>query len=997
MSLHHARIPVRVVLFCCLVLTAGPQVFAQGSGTVRGKIMDKSTGDPLPGAHVVVVGTSLGAATSLDGAYVIHAVPAGPCKVKASYVGYADDVMDVQVVAGAAVEMNFKLKAQVIEGETVVITAQAQGQNAAINQQLSSNTISNVVSGARIKELPDVNAAESIGRLPGVAINRSNGEASSVVIRGLSPKYNAVTVNGVPLPATGGDDRSVDLSLVSSNILDGIELKKANTPDMEASALGGTVDLKLKEAPVDPIVNVSAQAGYNRIHDDYGNYAFTGNYGQRFLDGDLGVIASINSDRYNRSADKFSASYTAHDINGQQTPGLQGVTLRDEAIIRKRAGGSLLLDYAIPFGKASVNGFFNQLEPNSTLRINQPDAEHNSHYYGFEQSKAKTNVFTVSLGLKQDFDLFKYDVNFSRAGTAFDDPDHRVWGFAQENAAFAGASMFTQPFDLPQLETIDSAHTGFQSAYINSTKRWEYQNSAQLNIQVPFRVTDDVTGYLKFGGTYRWLDRRNDETQWGRDGLQYGSNGSVSAALTVALRRAAAMYPNDYNWNADSTLTRTYGVLPITRFLDGKYDRSNFLDGNWPQKMVANFDLLNKFTDAMSGTSEWKYYGVGSLGRDYAGAERYQAAYVMTELKYSDLVTLIPGVRWERYSSAYHGQVFRDVKVSNIEQDPTDLQYIYVERDNQFLLPMVHLIVAPSEWLKIRLARTETLTQPDYMMYAPITSMNSNNNYCRAANSLLKPARSYNWDASISVFNNDIGLLSVSGFYKDVYDLIMQTTIYYKQPQASDDPGIPLPDGLNIPKSWLAANSFQLDTYTNNAARAIYKGFEVEWQTHFWYLPSVFKGIVLNVNYSRIWSQTYKDYYSVVPTNILIPGHRPPLYRNALIQYSQFATMPDQPGHTVNVSIGYDYEGFSGRLIYLYQSGRTTFLANKPEYDSYTEAYSRFDIALQQKIGWGLQVYANLNNLNNRHDQTHEGYTTLYPTYQEYYGFTMDVGVRFSL
>jgi hypothetical protein len=299
--------------------------------------------------------------------------------------------------------------------------------------------------------------------------------------------------------------------------------------------------------------------------------------------------------------------------------------------------------------------------------------------------------------------------------------------------------------------------------------------------------------------------------------------------------------------------------------------------------------------------------------------------------------------------------------------------------------------------MKIRLARTETLTQPDYMMYAPITSMNSNNNYCRAANSLLKPARSYNWDASISIFNNDIGLLAVSGFYKDVYDLILQSTIYYKSPQSTDDPGIPLPEGLNIPQSWLASNSFQIDTYTNNAARAIYKGFEIEWQTHFWYLPSILRGLVLNVNYSRIYSQTYKDVFNVVPTDILIPGHRPPLYRNALVQTSTYATMPDQPGHTVNVSFGYDYEGFSGRMIFLYQSGRTTFIANKPEYDSYAWEYYRFDMTLQQKIGWGLQVFANLNNLNNRHDQSYEGYTTLYPTYLEYYGFTMDVGVRFSL
>jgi outer membrane cobalamin receptor len=285
------------------------------------------------------------------------------------------------------------------------------------------------------------------------------------------------------------------------------------------------------------------------------------------------------------------------------------------------------------------------------------------------------------------------------------------------------------------------------------------------------------------------------------------------------------------------------------------------------------------------------------------------------------------------------------------------------------------------------------------MMYAPITSMNSYNSYSRAANSLLKPAHSYNWDLSISVFDNDIGLLSLSGFYKDVYDLILQTTINYTAPQGSDDPGYKeqLPQGLNIPDRWLNTASFQIDTYTNNPARAIYKGFEIEWQTHFWYLPSVLQGIVLNANYTRIYSQTYKQLFKVVTTDILIPGHRPPIYRKALVEYSRPSRMPDQPAHTVNVSVGYDYEGFSARLIFLYQSDRTSFIAREEERDTYVSDYYRWDLTLQQKIGWGLQVFANLNNLNNRHDETYVGYSMDNPSYLEYYGFTMDLGVRFSL
>jgi len=143
---------------------------------------------------------------------------------------------------------NFQLTGQAILGDEVIVTAQARGQNAAITQQLNSNTISNIVASDRIKELPDASAAESIGRLPGVSIDRYNGEATGIAIRGLAPKYNTVTVNGVTLPATDRENRSVDLSLISSNLLDGIEVKKANTPDMDADALGGTIDLRFKRS-----------------------------------------------------------------------------------------------------------------------------------------------------------------------------------------------------------------------------------------------------------------------------------------------------------------------------------------------------------------------------------------------------------------------------------------------------------------------------------------------------------------------------------------------------------------------------------------------------------------------------------------------------------------------------------------------------------------------------------------------------------------------------
>ena len=156
----------------------------------------------------------------------------------------------MQVKANSTLSLDIILKSNVIElGGEAVITAQREGQIAAINQQLTADAIKNVVSAERIKEVPDANAAESVGRLPGIALGRSGGEGNKVIVRGLSPKYSTISINGVSLPAAGSsDDRSTDISMISNENLSGIEVFKALTADMDADAIGGVVNLQLAKA-----------------------------------------------------------------------------------------------------------------------------------------------------------------------------------------------------------------------------------------------------------------------------------------------------------------------------------------------------------------------------------------------------------------------------------------------------------------------------------------------------------------------------------------------------------------------------------------------------------------------------------------------------------------------------------------------------------------------------------------------------------------------------
>lgn len=149
-----------------LIYFVSSAALAAESGTVQGYVRDVQTHEPLPGANVLILGTTMGASTGLNGNFVIPTVPSGSYMIRATYVGYETKEMSLNVKSNATVTINFYLEAVGVKGKEVVVTAQASGQSAAINQQLASNQIVSVVSAARIQELPDANAAESVEGYP---------------------------------------------------------------------------------------------------------------------------------------------------------------------------------------------------------------------------------------------------------------------------------------------------------------------------------------------------------------------------------------------------------------------------------------------------------------------------------------------------------------------------------------------------------------------------------------------------------------------------------------------------------------------------------------------------------------------------------------------------------------------------------------------------------------------------------------------------------------
>ncbi|HQG44339.1 MAG TPA: carboxypeptidase-like regulatory domain-containing protein, partial [bacterium] len=282
-------------------------LYAQG--TLTGVVLDSAKADPLIGANVYLVGTALGSVTDIEGKYRIVNVPEGSYTLRISYIGYRTRNLRVQVAAGQTLQRNIRLVSDVAKGISVDVTAQAIGQVAAINQQISAKTIVNVISEEKIQELPDANAAESIGRLPGVSILRSGGEANKVILRGLEDKFTVITVDGVKIPPTDATSRGVDLSTLSQSSLAGIELYKAQTPDKDGDALAGSINLVTKKAPENRELRLTMKGGYNRLEKSAEQYDASFHYGERFFNSLIGVQLAGNLERRVRSNEQIDVNY----------------------------------------------------------------------------------------------------------------------------------------------------------------------------------------------------------------------------------------------------------------------------------------------------------------------------------------------------------------------------------------------------------------------------------------------------------------------------------------------------------------------------------------------------------------------------------------------------------------------------------------------------------------------------------------------------------------
>ena len=952
------------------------------AATIKGKVSDKETNDGLAAANVLIKGTSLGTAANLEGNYVINNVPPGMYTLVVTYIGYVTVEAEVEVHGSGTVEKNVALSAEAVEGtEVVTVTAQAAGQIEAINQQISSNTITNIVSSAKIHELPDADAATALSRLPGLSL--MNGD--QIVIRGIEAKQNLVLVNGIQLPSTDVNTRATNLGFFSANMLSGIEVTKVVTPDMDANTIGGVVNLRLREAPSGLHFDVMSQGGLNHQERSFNNYKFWASVSNRYFNDKLGVFLQGNADRSDGGQDRTDATYELYEAMpyGEAPYRMNALTFKDQQNVISSYGGSLIMDYKLPQGKIMLQNTISFGENDNASHNFEVNLQNNRLIYSLNRDKYDRKLISNALQTEYNFGALKTNLTLSHSysdrstairygdagdNTNFTNSSNAVFG-VDENGnpiSYADLRNTITPKDVYDLPYDTDDYLGARASdwtVIRDVAFHQHIYNTQLDFSLPVSFTDNLTSTFKFGGKFIRTTRENDLDRW------YKRSGDED------------FYSNVRYFIPGDTLTNE-NRLKFTDIMDTDYDRGKYyLDGKYDFNYGFNVDMLDDFyTKARDGWGQ-AVHKQGTVQDDFHGEEIFTAGYLMGTFNIGPKLTLIGGGRFEHYNMDYKASNFYCTHPVDGNGRLMDTLNTAERNDDQFF-PNAQARYKFTDWADLRLAYSQTVSRPDYRAILPRTIFSPGSPQTTSGNPKLNPAISKNLDAFMSFYSNKVGLFTIGGFYKRIEDVFFQTNIVYQNLSYYTSN---FPDDTFWYSQYTVVNgdtsripppvaSEVITTYLNNPNPAYVKGLEFDWQTTFWYLPIPWNSLVLNVNYTRVSSEM--DYQQLrnlpIDTTYIDPiTHRK---MTKIIGYSTIDTIRtarllNQGNDVVNVALGYDYKGFSGRISFNMQGNVITSVGTRPEEDQFTGNIYKWDFTLKQKLPIeGLSV--SLSGVNIFHNPT---------------------------
>ncbi|TVP54552.1 MAG: TonB-dependent receptor [Gemmatimonadales bacterium] len=919
-----------------LAFTAVPAASQEAvgqAGEIRGQVTATEDGRPLTGVQVSIEGGQR-AQTNARGQYRLRNVQPGQHTVRTDYMGYQSGTTTVSVEAGQTVVHDFALAIQALRLEGVDVVGTRWGSEAdALNRQRTALSIQNVISADQIQRFPDPQAAEAIRRLPGVASFDHRGEPQSVFVRGMAPGMNTVTMDGERLPTTGLADRETSLMGLPAEMLSSMELSKAITPDMDADAAGGTINL-VTRSPLGEgrFLNVSAGGGTH--HHGLGpNAQASAVYGNRV--GDLGVLLRASFRRNDMMMDDIRHFWGTEDFGNGEEDVLDQLRLGAYRTQRDRLALSGRLDYNLSDETSVfVRGLFNRFDKlgkREQFRVRPESGDHVERGMvtgGRLETIGRRNqmtelLSTIGVGGETVLGAFTVDLSASLGYGEHDQPyqeylNHRIGGVdlrydisntrrADWEIVNGNPDDFFAPGNIPFLR------------YENRTDRVTDRDiNTRINFTRPFGRAG-AQGELKFGG--RYFQKEKDRDYWVRRSFPESGHGILLSATAAGsehrpiLGRYRIGHPVD--WGLGGPL-----VNQISGILEEDIDRTREI----------------------------------SDSQNYEASESVVASFMMTSLDWGEWA-LLGGVRAERTSTSYVGNQ------TTFDENGSWVGTEALQEGNDYLnfFPMVHLRYRMSDRTNFRLAWTNALARPNFTELAPTEFINHDARRISRGNPALDPSLIRNVDLLFEHYFEPLGLVSGGVFYKQMNDFFFD--------QLDRIEGGEL-DGYEVRQ-------------TQNGSTADLYGVEIAWQQRLTFLPGVLSGLGIYANYTYTTSNAeLRDVTREVPLPRQIPH-----VLNAAVSWERgpfetVVTMNHRSEYLFDVST----EQVSDHRSHLF-----------PSMDRFLEAQTQFDVSAQYQLPWaGSTAFLEVKNITNSPQTWYDGSPEFHfrSSYNHAWGL---LGLRLSL
>lgn len=237
---------------------------------LKGTAVDSISKERLTGANITLTnsrqGTSQATASGLDGTFVFNKLSKGEYQIQLAFIGY--QTITRRITINDDTEELFTLSLDATNIAEINVNAQYRGTDSeARDLEKRSPNVLNVISAKQIELSPDITVANVVQRVSGLSIERnSSGDPQYAIVRGMDKRYNNTLINGIKIPSPDNENRFIPLDIFPAVFLERLEVYKSLTANMEADAIGGTVNMVMKSAPSSFLLNGDIQIGYNQMN-----------------------------------------------------------------------------------------------------------------------------------------------------------------------------------------------------------------------------------------------------------------------------------------------------------------------------------------------------------------------------------------------------------------------------------------------------------------------------------------------------------------------------------------------------------------------------------------------------------------------------------------------------------------------------------------------------------------------------------------------------------